>query len=107
MRSSFGFADTGSENGIGVGLVAFGKLADELSKYHKGDTLMISGNVQENDYTNKAGDEIKQMRIMIDCIAGVKKVSATHTDYQRKTRSNAPGQNEFNDEIPFCSAVDV
>lgn len=72
MRSAWGFADVDSEQGMLVGVVAFGDLANELSKYGKGQTVRVSGVFKRDDYKSKSGEEKKGWQIVADGIAGVK-----------------------------------
>ncbi len=112
MRTCFGFADCNDESGFPLGVVAFGKLADTLGKYHKGDTIMISGNMQVNNYTKSDGTEVTRWQVVIDGIAGVKRATQVHSepfkkqssdgvDYQKDEARQLYGKREFNDEIPF------
>ena len=72
MRTAWGFADVDSESGLMVGIVAFSNLAEELAKYHKGDSIRVSGIFKANDYTAKDGTEKKGWQIVCDGVAGIK-----------------------------------
>ncbi|MDD3369841.1 MAG: single-stranded DNA-binding protein [Lachnospiraceae bacterium] len=46
---------------------AFGKQAEFVEKYlHKGTKMVISGRVQNDNYTNKDGQMVYSVRIMVD-----------------------------------------
>ena len=92
MQNGFGFADIDGESGLPVGLVAFGSLADELSRYRKGDSLRVSGTFKANDYTNKAGDEVQGYQIVLDGIAGVKAARASFSVPKQATQASAEFQ---------------
>jgi hypothetical protein len=72
MESAFGFADVDGDNGLPVGLTAFGSLADELAKYRNGDSIRVSGAFRANNYTRQDGTEVEGWQITIDGLAGVK-----------------------------------
>lgn len=46
---------------------AFGKQAEFIERYlHKGTKVVLSGRVQNNNYTNKDGQMVYSVRIMVD-----------------------------------------
>lgn len=107
MASGFGFADLGGESGLGLGVVAFNRLAGDLLKYHKGDNVRITGTMKENNYTNKSGEEIKGYQVVVDGLMGVK---AARTQYnERKPKPNNADQQQrnqateefYNDSLSF------
>jgi len=102
MRTGFCFADTG-DDGFPMSVVAFNNMADALAKYHKGDVLVVSGSLQENNYTNKGGEEIKGWQCVIDNIAGVKKQSPTFAEKKQREGFEAAHKmyGQLNDEISF------
>jgi len=92
MRTAFGFAEVANgESGFPLGLIAFNEMAEGLSKYHAKDVLMISGNLQANNYTNKQGEEITGWQVVIDSIAGVKKQSPVRQQPRQKSNPKAFG----------------
>lgn len=102
MRTGFCFADTG-DDGFPMSVVAFNNLADTLGKYHKGDALVISGNLQANNYTNREGEEIKGWQCVVDGIAGVKKQSPTFAEKKKPEDFGTAHKNfdQLNDSIGF------
>jgi len=102
MRTGYCFADTGSDD-FPMSIVAFNNMADELARYHKGDALMISGNLQANNYTNKDGVEITGWQCVLDSIAGVKKQRPAFQQPKKKPESFDAGHsnfNQINDSLP-------
>ena len=92
MRTAFGFAEiTNGESGFPLGLVAFNEMAEGLAKYHAKDMLMISGNLQANNCTNKQGEEITGWQVVIDSIAGVKKQGPARQQPRQKSNPKAFG----------------
>ena len=85
MRSGVGFADVDADDGLPVSLVAFGSLADELGKYHKGDTIRVTGTFKPNDYTKKDGTEVNGWQITIDGLMGVKAAKGQYSPPKKKT----------------------
>ena len=94
MQTGFGFADIDGDSGLPVGLVAFSNLADVLAKYHKGDTLRVSGKLKENNYTNRDGEEVNGYQIICEGIAGVK--AATMKHQERKPKADPETQQQRN-----------
>lgn len=106
MQTGFGFADIDSDNGLPVGVVAFGNLADELAKYRKGATIRVSGKLKANDYTNKQGEEISGYQIICEGIAGLKSAAMKHqerkpkVDPETQRQRNQATQEFYNDPLP-------
>ena len=47
--------------------VSFGKLADFVGNYlHKGTKIVLTGRIQNNNYTNKEGQKVYGVRIMVE-----------------------------------------
>lgn len=57
-----------------LGLVAFGRLADELLRHHKGDTLSASGRVQVRQYTGSDGAQREQWQVVADALVSARTV---------------------------------
>lgn len=92
---------------------AFGKQAEFVEKYlKKGVKVVISGRVQNDNYTNKEGQKVYSTRIMVDEIefAESKSASAANggSNYEQPAASagaqdgfmNIPGG--LDDELPFA-----
>ena len=46
---------------------SFGKQAEFVEKYlHKGTKIVVVGRIQNNNYTNKEGQQVRDVQIMID-----------------------------------------
>ncbi len=104
MQSGFGFCDIDGENGLPVGVVAFGSLADELAKYRKGHTIRVSGTFKANDYTKADGTEVHGYQITAEGIAGIKAARGKYRDSKPKPENNQQAyqaSTEFQDsQIP-------
>ena len=47
--------------------VSFGKQADFVSQYlKKGTKIVVSGSLQNNDYTNKEGQKVHDIRVIVN-----------------------------------------
>lgn len=74
---------------------AFGKTAEFIERFlKKGTKVALAGRLENNDYTNKDGQKVHDIRIMVEEIefAESKKSDQTTTDY-----TNIPD----NIELPF------
>lgn len=57
-----------------LGVVAFGKLADELTRHHKGDLLSVSGRLQVRHWTDTAGTAREQWQVVADALVSARTV---------------------------------
>lgn len=65
---------------------AFGKLAEFVEKYiHKGTKVVISGELQNNNYTNKEGHTVYNVQIIVNSIE--------FAESKKAAESNAPVEN--------------
>ena len=91
----------------------FGKQAEFVERYlHKGVKVVLSGRVQNDNYTNKDGQMVYSVRIMVDEIefAESKAAAGNNSDYQVVQRP-APSVDEgdgfmnipdgIDEELPF------
>lgn len=72
----------------------FGRQADFVEKYlRKGSQIVISGRVQNDNYTNKEGQKVYSVQIIVEEIdfAESKGASENHTSYPTGTRPT-PGE---------------
>ena len=101
MESAFGFSDIDSDQGLPVGVVAFGSLADELHKYRKGNSIRVCGTFKANDYVNRDGEQVNGYQITAEGLAGIK--SAGGKRQKDKPAQNASSQPEqgFDDDLAF------
>ncbi len=51
-----------------VGIVAFGRVADDLLRHAKGDLISASGRVQRNSWTTQAGEKREQLQIVANSV---------------------------------------
>ncbi|MBO1926674.1 single-stranded DNA-binding protein [Thiomicrorhabdus sp. 6S2-11] len=71
MATGFGFAKLGEDSkDLALSLVAFGEVANELMTYSKGDGVNVAGTLKINSYTNQQNQEVEQMQITLEGIAG-------------------------------------
>ena len=75
--------------------VAFGSTAENIAKYfHKGDRILISGRLENNQYTNKEGQKVTSTRIVVE-----------QFDFIELKPKEEPKDSEFMDipeeELPF------
>ena len=60
---------------------AFGKQAEFVERYlHKGIKILLSGRVQNDNYTNKDGQMVYSVRIMVDEIEFAESKNSSSTD---------------------------
>lgn len=89
--------DTG-DPALWVGIVAFGRLADELRRHHKGDMLSAAGRVQVRQYTGSDGEARQQLQIVADALLSARTVRPAGTR-QRLPAPDAPPRDPFDDPI--------
>ena len=73
--------------------VAFGKIAEFIEKYlRKGTKVVIEGNIQNNNYTNRNGEKVYGMRVVTDSIEFAESKSAASANNGNGSSSPAPAQ---------------
>ncbi len=61
------FAREGEDNVDYFNCTAFGKQAEFVEKYfHKGSRMMLSGRIQNNNYTNDKGEKVYSVQIVAE-----------------------------------------
>ena len=97
--ASFSIADSqGKDKTIWWNASIFGKRAESLGQYiHKGTKVTISGQVNENVWTDKNGQERKSLNIRVNDIALQSKAE------QRQEQQPAPQKADYDDssDVPF------
>lgn len=72
---------------------SFGKQAEFVEKYlKKGTKIVVSGEIQNNNYTNKDGQKIYDVRIMVH---DVEFAESKNSDSKTETKSEDNGQFDF------------
>ena len=83
---------------------AFGKQAEFVEKYLKqGTKILLSGRLQNNNYTNKSGEKVYGVQVMVEEIEFAESKAAS-SDTQTSTPSSIPEeytQITDDDELPF------
>lgn len=71
------FAREGEDNTDFFNCTAFGKTAEFVEKYfHKGSRMLLSGRVENDNYTNKNGEKVYGVRIIAEDIEFAERKSA-------------------------------
>ena len=80
--------------------VSFGKQAEFAEKYlKKGTKIVVTGSIQNNNYTNREGNKVFEVRIMVEEVEFAEsKTNNTDTNTQSDF-VNVP--NGLVDELPF------
>jgi single-strand DNA-binding protein len=75
---------------------AFGKLAEFVEKYtHKGTKVVISGELQNNNYTNKEGQTVHNVQIIVNSIE--------FAESKKAAENNAPVEKPAQEESGFVN----
>lgn len=87
--------------------ISFGKQAEVAEKYLKqGSKILISGRVQNNNYTNKEGQKVSSVQIMVEELEFAESKNA-NPEQTQPTQNNNVGNGFLNipdgtmDELPF------
>ncbi len=78
-----------------LGVVAFRKLADELRRHRKGDTLSASGRLQVRHWTDADGAQREQWQVIADAIVSARTVRPGARQHRPAPDEGAP----FDDPI--------
>ena len=91
-----------------LGVVAFGRVAEELARHGKGDLISVSGRVQRNDWTGKDGTRHEQLQIVADSLVSARTVrpggrrkASGSTNTKASARTGSSDGLPFDDELPF------
>lgn len=91
-----------------LGIVAFGRAAEDLLRHQKGDLISVSGRVQRNTWTTPSGEKREQLQVVADSVISSRTArpgngSRRRDDdrYQHQQQSEQRTQRELDDEIPF------
>lgn len=92
-----------------VGVVAFGRVAEDLLRHAKGDLVSVSGRVQRNSWTSPSGEKREQLQVVADALVSSRTVRPSgggrrrDDDHQNRQhqQSDNRSQRELDDEIPF------
>ena len=75
------FKREGEPNADFFNCTCFGKQAEFVERYlHKGTKIVLSGRIQNNNYTNKDGQMVYNVRIMVDEIEFAESKAATQNN---------------------------
>jgi single-strand DNA-binding protein len=92
-----------------LGVVTFGRVADDLARHEKGDPIGVSGRVQRNNYTTPGGERREELQVIADSVVsartvrpgGKRRASGAHSESVEP--AGPPSVNEgapFNDALP-------
>ncbi len=82
-------------------VVAFGRLAEQLARHQKGDTLAASGRVELSCWTGDDGQKRESWQLIADALHSARTVKRAGGDGAAASRpATAPGV-PFNDSMPF------
>lgn len=91
-----------------VGVLAFGRLAEELLRHHKGDLLSVAGRLRRKRWTDREGREREQLELLADALVSARTVRPAGGRRYRpaglERRAPAPRprvEPELDDAIPF------
>ena len=66
--------DANNDAPVWLGLVAFGRAADELLRHGKGDLISASGRVQRNSWRDNDGNTRERLEIVADTVISARTV---------------------------------
>jgi len=93
-----------------VNVVAFGRVAEDLARVRKGETISAIGRVENNRWRTQDGQEREGLQLVADAVLtlrsarpGGRKPRSTEgrSDYQASHRAQAPSETPFDDEPAF------
>lgn len=81
---------------------AFGKTAEIIEKYVvKGSKILIAGRIQNNNYTNKDGQKIYSVQVLVDELHFAESKGASGTsNEQQQQKPDADGFMQVPDDLP-------
>ena len=87
-------------------LIAFGQTAEVLGKHAKGDALAVMGGLQLNVWTTKAGEERRNLQILVEALMTPRRAYAVSNGtkkVKKKSQVQQPvtASADFNDDLGF------
>ena len=82
--------------------VSFGKQADFVSQYlKKGTKIVVSGSLQNNTYTNKDGQKIYDIRVIVNDVEFAESKSQIEQQAKQQTNNFLNVPDGLVEELPF------
>lgn len=86
-----------------VGIMAFGRVADDLLRHAKGDLISASGRVQRSSWTTQTGEKREQLQIVADSVISSRTVRPSggrrrDADDHPQQQSEQRGQRDSDDD---------
>ena len=106
------FANDGETNADFLNCIAFGKTAEFVEKYFRqGSRMSLVGRIENNNYTNKNGEKVYSVQIMVEEVEFAERKSSqsnNQTQNQNQTAQTNGGDDDFmsipdgiEDGLPF------
>lgn len=73
------------------GVVAFGGMAERLLEHGRGESISISGRLQRRDYTDRQGNPVTQLQIVVDNIVSARTVRSGSGKQHQRSSASADG----------------
>lgn len=88
---------------------AFNKTAEIVEKYlYRGSKILVTGHMQNNNYTNRNGEMVYSMQVIVSEIEFAESKNSTNTTANKTAESAVPDSDGFiniedgiEDELPF------
>lgn len=98
------FANDGETNADFFNCTAFGKTAEFIEKYFRqGSRMSLVGRIENNNYTNKNGEKVYSVQIMVEEVEFAERKSAQSNNQTQN--QNQPAQTNCGDD-DFMSIPD-
>ncbi|MCT4713229.1 single-stranded DNA-binding protein [Enterobacteriaceae bacterium H11S18] len=96
-------ASDNGETTLWLGITAFGKQADFLSRHQKGDLISVSGAMQVNQWTGQDGTTQSGYSMVAESVISARTVrGGGRKPANTRCANPAPaGSDDFEDDVPF------
>ena len=96
-----------------IGILAFGRTAEELLRHRRGDLLSVAGRLQRKRWTDRDGRERERLEVVADSLVSARTVrpaggrkregerSGAAAEARHAVRAQAPAHAGPGDQIPF------
>jgi len=94
------FVREGEDDADFFNCTAFGKQAEFVEKYfHKGSRMLLSGRIQNNNYTNDKGEKVYSVQIVAEEIEFAERKSTADANQSGNSGDGASQSNAANDDF--------
>jgi single-strand DNA-binding protein len=86
-----------------IDCIAWGKRADIMREFGCGNGIMVTGDLEQDNYTNKDGVKVNRVQVNVSSITATKAIRNSNADAKKESAGEEVrvGGSDESEEIPF------